>query len=157
MKSAVCGGLLLLCLAVNVARPSEVQSATESTNAISTAVTVEYYYRIRWGEMDEFLRLYRKNHEPLLLEMQKQGWIRRIEQVQPFTHMAGGQRWDLRVTLVYRDAEAAVGVGGPYDQEAETVTRRLFPDKATHDAEEARRFSLLEEHWDVIVRPVSAP
>ncbi len=27
----------------------------------------------------------------------------------------------------------------------------LFPDKARFDADEARRFSLLEEHWDVVV------
>lgn len=154
LRGSLC---LTLLLSVNVAHPLGVQSATENAKAISTPVTVEYYYRIRWGEMDEFLRLYRKNHEPLLLEMQKQGWITRIQQNQPFTHMAGGQRWDLRITLVYRDAEAAVGVGGAYDAATEAATKRLFPDRATYEAEEARRFSLLEEHWDVIVTPVSAP
>ena len=107
--------------------------------AAARPVTIEYYYKVRWGTMDEFLRLYRKNHEPILREMQKSGWITRIFEQQPFTHMAGGQRWDLRVTLVYRDAEAAVGVGGSYDQAVEAVTRRLFPDRAALDAEEAKR------------------
>ena len=31
------------------------------------------------------------------------------------------------------------------------AAKRLYPDKAAFDAEEDRRFSLLEEHWDVIV------
>ena len=34
------------------------------------------------------------------------------------------------------------------------ATPRLFPDKKTFDAEEDRRFSLLEEHWDVIISEV---
>jgi len=47
-----------------------------------------------------------------------------------------------------------VGDGSGYDQAQDAVERRLFPDKAAHAAEEARRFSLLEEHWEVIVKPV---
>ena len=34
---------------------------------------------------------------------------------------------------------------------------RLYPDKAAFDAEEDRRFALLEEHWDVIVNEVKGP
>lgn len=157
LASAICGSLMVYLLAANAAYPLDVQPASVASKTTAMPVTVEYYYRVRWGEMGEFLRLYRKNHEPLLLEMKKQGWITRIEQTEPFTHMAGGQRWDLRITLVYRDAEAAVGAGGAYDQAAEAASKRLFPDKATHEAEEARRFSLLDEHWDVIVTPVDAP
>lgn len=139
-----------------VALPVHAAEPAPAAKAAASPVAVEYYYRVRWGSMADFLRLYRKNHEPILREMQKAGWITQIEEVQPFTHMAGGQRWDLRVTLTYRDAEAAVGVGGSYDRAVEAVTRRLFPNKAELDAEEARRFSLLEEHWDVIVMPVAS-
>ena len=31
---------------------------------------------------------------------------------------------------------------------------RLYTDKAAFDAEEDRRFGLLEEHWDVVVAEV---
>lgn len=31
---------------------------------------------------------------------------------------------------------------------------RLYTDVETHAAEEARRFSLVEEHWDVVVAGV---
>jgi hypothetical protein len=116
-------------------------------------VTVEHYYRIKWGSAAEFKRLYKANHEPLLVEMQKQGFITAIRTDEPFTHMAGGQRWDLRVTISYRDAPSAVVVGGAFDKAFETVLARLYPDKKKLDAEEAKRFGLLEEHWDVIVIP----
>lgn len=114
-------------------------------------VTVEHYYRIKWGSAGEFKRLYKLNHQPLLDEMKRQGFITRIETKEPFTHMAGGQRWDLRVTITYRDAPSAVVVGGSWDKAFEAAKARLYPDKKKLEADEARRFSLLEEHWDVIV------
>jgi hypothetical protein len=67
--------------------------------------------------------------------------------------MAGDQRWDLRVTITFRDPSAAVVVGGDFDKASDAVKARLYPDKKKFDAEEAKRFSLLEEHWDVIVTP----
>ncbi len=149
------GWIFALFLGIMSATAASASDPVAPTKAASAnPVTVEYYYRVRWGSMDEFLRLYRKNHEPILREMQNAGWIRQILEQQPFTHMAGGPRWDLRVTLVYRDAESAVGVGGSFDHAVDAVTDRLFPDKADLEAEEARRFSLLEDHWDVIVKPV---
>jgi hypothetical protein len=69
--------------------------------------------------------------------------------------MAGDQRWDLRVAITYRDASAAAEVGGAYDKASEAVIKRLYPDEAVHRAAEAKRFALLEEHWDVIVTPAS--
>ena len=123
--------------------------------ATAGQVTVEYYYRIRWGSAPEFKRLYERNHAPILREMQRQGFITRIETEEPFTHLSGGARWDLRVTVTFRDAAAAVVVGGDFDRASEAASARLYPDRTTFDAEEARRFSLLEEHWDVIVTPVT--
>jgi hypothetical protein len=116
-------------------------------------VTVEHYYRIKWGSSDEFMRLYDANHEPLLKEMQKQGRILTLRSDTPFTHMAGAPRWDLRVTITYADAASAVVVGGAFDKAFDAAKARLYPDKAKLDADEARRFGMLEEHWDVIVVP----
>ena len=125
--------------------------AATASPLLAAPVTVEHYYRIKWGSGSEFRELYKRNHEPILKEMQKQGFIRSMRIDSPFTHMAGGQRWDLRVTISYRDEASAIEVGGPYDKATEAVTARLYPDKAKLDAEEARRFGLLEDHWDVIV------
>lgn len=119
--------------------------------ATTTPVTIEYYYRVRWGGMDEFRALYAKNHQPILDEMKRLGFITHIESATPFTHMIGAARWDWRVTITYRGAEDAVGGGTGYDAAAEAVGARLFPDLAKFKAEEAKRFALLDEHWDVIV------
>ena len=121
--------------------------------ATAEPVTTEHYYRIKWGSAGEFKRLYKLNHQPILAEMQKQGFITAIRTEEPFNHMAGNQRWDLRVTITFRDPSSAVVVGGAFDKASQAVAARLYPDKAKFDAEEARRFSLLEEHWDVIVTP----
>ena len=126
-------------------------SAAPAVAQAQEPVTVEHYYRIKWGSAEEFKRLYKLNHRPLLEEMKKQGFITRMETEEPFTHMAGGQRWDLRVTITYRDAPAAVVVDGAFDRAFDAVKARLYPDRKKLDAEEARRFSLLDEHWDVIV------
>ena len=114
-------------------------------------VTIESYYRIKWGSAGEFKELYKRNHEPILEELKRQGFILAMRQDEPFTHMAGNQRWDLRVTITYRDPPSAVVVGGAFDKATEAITARLYPDRARLKSEEARRFGLLEEHWDVIV------
>lgn len=117
--------------------------------AATKPVTIEYYYRIKWGQHAAFRALYDRNHAPVLKEMQRLGWFRAIRMDEPLTHMAGGARWDFRVTLVYRDAEAAVGDG--YGKAAEAVMTRLYPDAAKHIREESERMGMLEEHWDVVV------
>jgi hypothetical protein len=126
-------------------------AASSQPVAAAETVTTEHYYRIKWGSAGEFKRLYKLNHEPILAEMRKQGFITAIRTDEPFTHMAGNQRWDLRVTITFRDAATAVVVGGAFDKASEAAAARLYPDKKKFDAEEAKRFSLLEEHWDVIV------
>jgi hypothetical protein len=143
---------LILALCVATSASAQEQTAVTSTATQSEPVTIEYYYRIKWGQHGEFLKLYRKNHEPLLKEMQKLGFIKSMKIDEPYTHLAGGTRWDLRVTIVYRDGTAAVGnEPGGWDDSMEAVGKKLFPDKAAHAAEESRRMGLLDEHWDVIV------
>lgn len=114
-------------------------------------ITIESYYRIKWGSAEEFDKLYERNHAPLLRELQKAGQIVAMKIDRPFTHMAGGVRWDLRVTITYRDAAAAMDVNPPGQAIWKAAKARLYPDVAKFDAEEMRRFSLLEEHWDVVI------
>lgn len=142
-----------LALAVGAAIATSAPAQVQPTSPAGQ-VTAEYYYRIKWGSGGEFKQLYEKNHAPILRELVKQGFITGMKVEEPLTHLAGGPRWDLRVTITYKDAASAVLVGGEFDQASVKATRRLYPDKVKFDAEEARRFSLLEDHWDVIVVPV---
>ena len=140
-------GIGLAALIAVAAAPASAQGSA------AEPVTVESYYRIKWGSAEEFLELYKRNHEPILKELQAQGFITQMRKSTPFTHMAGGPRWDLRVTITYRDAAAATVVGGAFDQASDKVKARLYPDASKLRQEEARRFSLLEDHWDVLVMP----
>ncbi len=140
--------VLLLLLGATVASAAEMPAATEPT-----PVTVEYYYRIKWGSAEEFKRLYAKNHAPLLDEMKKLGFVRSVRADEPFTHMAGGPRWDLRITISFRDAAAAIS-DPDWDKRWEEAKARLYADRKAFDAEEQARFALLEEHWDVVVNEV---
>ncbi len=142
---------LLFALAAAVASPASAQPIAATPAAKVTPVTVEYYYRIRWGGQEEFNALYARNHQPVFDEMKRLGFITKVQTVTPFMHMVGPARWDLRVDITYRSAEDAVGEATGYEAKAAEVTKRLYPDKAKFDAEETKRFSLLEEHWDVMV------
>jgi hypothetical protein len=117
------------------------------------AIEVLYFYRTKWGAHDEFSRLFRKNHWPILREQLEAGRFLDVRMATPRFHGDGRADWDILVTIVYRDWAAMDG-----HSEAE-IAARLFPDQATYHAEERRRFELLDAHWDVPLaqRPLETP
>lgn len=144
--------LAILAFAM-IAAPLSSQPAPAPSAEAPGPVVVESYYRIRWGSFWEYMELYRVHHAPVLAEMQRLGFITSIRTEVPVMHMAGHQRWDLRVTITYRDGNAASGSDAGYDRAAQEASRRLFADREAHLAAETRRFAMIEEHWDVIVAP----
>ena len=113
---------------------------------------IEYYYKVRWGHQEEFIRLFRKNHFPVLAREIETGRMLEVSAAAPRFHATEDGRWDYRVTIAFRDAAAVLG---PHLGEDEM--RKLFPDKETFQQEEHRRFEILDAHWDVPLVPVSLP
>lgn len=151
---------LTLALALGAVSPVAAQPAIPSAaqaaaQAGAKPITVESYYRVKWGSMDEFLRLYERNELALLEEMKRQGLIVALSFDQPFTHLAAGPRWDFRARITYRDAAGAVETGGYYDKAFAAARAQLIPDKKRWEAEQAKRLGLLDDHWDVVVDPVT--
>jgi hypothetical protein len=106
----------------------------------------EYYYKARWGYADEFIRLFKKNHYPVLKKQVETGRILRVTAVKPRYHSTEEGRWDYRVTIVFKNVAAA------HDATAEeAIIKQLFPDQETFRREEQRRFEILLAHWDVPV------
>lgn len=128
-----------------------IANAASAAEPKTASVTIESYYRLNWGTYKEWLRLYEKNEAPVLAELKRQGLILSYSAERPFTHMAGAQRWDFRVRVAYRDAEAAVGTGGAFDKAWAGAVAKLFPKAEEREAEERQRAAIVEEHWDVIV------
>jgi hypothetical protein len=111
---------------------------------------VEYYYKVRWGFQQEFIDLFRRNHLPILLARVQRGTMVDVSAVAPRYHATEDGRWDYRVTIVFPNVAAALG-----DTLEAVDRRRLYPDSVRFAREEARRFEILDAHWDVPIVPVS--
>jgi hypothetical protein len=110
---------------------------------------VEYYYKAKWGSADEFLRLFKKNHYPLLKKQVELGRMLKVWMDTPRYHATEDGRWDYRVTIVFKNSSAA---NDPFDEEA--MKKQLYPDQETYAREEQRRFEILLSHWDVPIKTV---
>jgi hypothetical protein len=147
-----------LALAVGVATHAAAQPVAAKPAAVQTVAAakgdapyvVEYYYTAKWGYADEFLRLFKKNHYPLLKKQLETGRILKISATKPRFHSTEDGRWDYRVTLVFKNVSAASDASGE-----EALKRQLFPDQDTYQREEQRRFEILLAHWDVPIADVS--
>ena len=137
------GRILIMLMAMAAASaPVHAQDADASTDG---PLKIENYYRVKWGGMAEFLRVYHKQHEALLREMMKQGYITQVTVEMPFTHMGGSTRWDLRTTIMFRHGADAVGVGKAYKAAMAAAKARMFPDGAAFDRSEEHT-SELQSH-----------
>jgi hypothetical protein len=114
-------------------------------------VTVDYFYRTRWGTHAEFVDLFLRNHWPILREQVAAGRFLDVRLQVPRFHGDGRADWDVKVTIVYRDWAA---LEAHSDGE---IAARLYPDQAAFRAEERRRFEILEAHWDVPLEEVALP
>lgn len=120
------------------------KTQAQNTMAADETFVVEYYYKAKWGYADEFLRLFRKNHLPVLKEQLKSGRITRLKLEKTRYHATEDGRWDFRVTIVFKNATVAFS-----PSPEEEIIKRLYPDQETFKKEEARRFEILLSHWDV--------
>jgi hypothetical protein len=116
-------------------------------------VTVEYYYRVRWGFQQEFERLFFKNHYPVLqAQMGADGRIKDVRVYRPKFHGEGRADWTFLVVITFADWSV---LGGPNPDEA--IAKRLYADQDAFKKEEQRRFEILDAHWDVPLSEAEPP
>jgi hypothetical protein len=113
--------------------------------------TVEYYYKVQWGRQQEFLRLFLKNHYPLLQKNVASGRMLSVKIETPANHMTEESRWDYRVTIRFRNSTLATTT----NPDEERLIKQLWPDQATYEKEEQRRFEILVSHWDLPVTDIT--
>jgi hypothetical protein len=142
--------LLVLALVVCLSLESASKAQTPRPKADDETFVADYYYKAKWGYADEFIRLFKKNHFPVLKKQMETGRILSVTAVKPRYHATEDGRWDYRVTIVFKNAAVANDSSGE-----EAIIKRLFPDQETYKREEQRRFEILLAHWDVPV--VSVP
>jgi hypothetical protein len=145
-------GMLVLVVSIGAAVPRNppapagaVQERRPPAAGTEQPYVVEYYYQARWGYADEFIRLFRKNHYPVLRKQMESGRLLSVAAVAPRYHATEDRRWDYRVTIVFRNAQVA----SEPDPNLDAIVRQLYPDQETFRREEQRRFEILLAHWDV--------
>jgi hypothetical protein len=112
-------------------------------DAAPRPVTVAYYYKVKWGHNDEWIELFTRNHWPLLREGVRDGTFLDVRLYTPRFHGDGRADWNVKVTITYLDW-SVLAEHAPRD-----MLSQLFPDQERYQAEEQRRFELLDAHWDV--------
>jgi hypothetical protein len=142
--------ILALAIGLGVAAPLLAQGAPPQSGA-GQPYTVEYYYKVQWGHQAEFLQLFLKNHFPLLKRVQATGRILSLKIESPAYHTTEDGRWDYRVTIRYKNSTVATTT----NPEEDAFKKELWPDQATYDKEEQRRFEILAGHWDLPVTDIT--
>ena len=123
---------------------SSIKAHPPQNKSNDEAFVADYYYKAKWGYADEFIRLFKKNHFPVLKKQMETGRILSVTAAKPRYHATEDGRWDYRVTIVFKNMAAAS------DQSSEEpIIKQLFPDQETYKREEQRRFEILLAHWDV--------
>ncbi len=145
---------LLRIAALSILGFSVLASPTGAEEASGPSVTIEYYYKLVPGAMvpggtSEWLALYKKNHNPILKRLMKEGLILSEKAYERRFH-AESPAWDYKVVMVWRDWAALQQAN---EREPEII-RSLYPDRAAHDREEKRRWELTERHWDDVLKEV---
>ena len=135
---------VFLLFAVALPLASHAQSAGSDKPFV-----VEYYYKTKWGHADEFLKLFKKNHYPLLMKEVEMGRMLKVWMDQPRYHTTEDGRWDYRVTIVFKNAAVANDASDETD-----IKKQLWPDQGAYEREEQRRFEILDSHWDLPVKTV---
>jgi hypothetical protein len=146
--------LLVLALSLVLAgRRSRLAQAAASTPAPQAGAekpfVIEYYYKTKWGHVDEFMTLFKKNHYPVLKKEMELGRILEVHATQPRYHTTEDGRWDYRITIVFKNAAIA---NDNFD--ASEITKQLYPDQDAYKKEEQRRFEILDGHWDLPIKDV---
>ncbi len=112
---------------------------------MSEPIEVQYFYKTKWGHHDEWVELFLKNHWPILKAQMAEGRYTDVRLACPRFHGDGLAGWDVMVSITYKDWAAMQEHAEP------GLVERLYPDQAAFKAEEARRFEILEAHWDVVL------
>ena len=140
----------VLLMATFLVLATSVVAQAPPKNDPSKPYVMEYYYKTHWGHQEEFLELFKKNHYPVLQSEVAMGRVLSVRLDTPAYHMPEQERWDYRVTIVFKNAQAAFT---PVDEHA--IQLKLYTDQATFKREEQRRFEILEAHWDLAISQIA--
>ena len=135
-----------LVVLVAAAPRSRAQQTTASRSASGSEkpYLVEWVYRVKWGHADEFWQIFKKYQIPVLNREKELGYVLSYTVYRPGFHTGEDTRWEFRIVIAYKNLASS--------NHGREVTKQLFPDQATLNREENRRWELTEAHYDLPIR-----
>ncbi len=122
---------------------------SKETSKDSRPVVIEYYYKLLPGASAEWLALYKKNHNPILKQLIKEG-ILLSEKLYERKFHAETPAWDFKIVMVWRDWVALEDAHYRDPQ----IKREFYPDQEELARLEKRRWELTTGHWDDVLKEV---
>ena len=116
------------------------QQANDNTHAEKPYIE-EWVYRVRYGYKDEWWKLFQKYQITVLDKEKELGYVREYSLYVPSLHMPEDSRWDYRLIIVFTSQSAST--------HGSEIEMQLFTDLPTFRKEEARRWELTANHWDL--------
>ena len=119
-------------------------SASPSVSATEKPYLVEWVYKVKWGHADEFWQIFKKYQILVLNRSKELGYVLCYTVYRPGFHTGEDTRWEYRIVIAYKNISSS--------NNGREVTKQLFPDQATLNREENRRWELTEMHYDLPIR-----
>src|SRR5205809_5094100 len=95
---------MMVALSFSLLAPPLFAQGAPPQGSANQPYTMEYYYKLQWGHQQEFLRLFLKNHYPLLKKVVESGRALSVKIETPANHMTEDARWDYRVTIKFKNS-----------------------------------------------------
>lgn len=138
--------IFLLFFVLILVDPTTSPTAAAQSALPAKPYTVEWLYRVQYGHKDEWWSIFRKYQIAALDREQRLGYITSYTVYAPGLHTSEDSRWDYRIVIDYKDQASST--------HEEEVMRELFPDKASLQKEENRRWELTTNHYDLPIHTV---
>jgi hypothetical protein len=119
------------------------------TKKESKPLVIEYYYKLLPGAAAEWLALYKKNHNPVLQQFMKEGFLLSEKLYERRFH-SEAPAWDYKIVMVWRDWAA---LEEAHERDL-PIKRELYPNQEEHAGLEKRRWELTTGHWDDVLKEV---
>src|SRR5579872_7593903 len=109
----------------------------DESKQVVKSLVIEYYYKLLPGAGAEWLALYKKNHNPILKQLIKDG-ILLSEKLYERKFHAETPAWDFKIVMIWRDWMALEDAHVREPQ----IKRELYPDQEELARQEKRRWEI---------------
>jgi hypothetical protein len=122
---------------------------SNETEKGGTPLVIEYYYKVAPGTGAEWLALYKKNHNPVLKQLMKEG-ILLSEKLYERRFHSETPAWDFKIVMVWRDW---LSLEEAHYRDPK-IKIELYPHQEELARQEKRRWEITTGHWDDVLKEV---